>query len=176
MAAPNLKIRKVESIADEMENIHGQVAQRAQEIFERTFEPFHRDLDNWLAAEAELTWKPPIELSEKDDRFVVQIAVPGVNPKDLDVRVTPDDLLINAAVRHEHMEERGAVHVCEFSSGTLFRAVRFPKRINPDKVEAEFKNGMLRLTAEVAKQRQSQKVEVQSSNPRRAVKRGARQR
>jgi len=150
MAAPNLKIRKVESIADEMENIHGQVAQRAHEIFEKTFEPFHRDLDNWLAAEAELTWKPPVELSEKDDCFVVRIAIPGVNSKDLDVRVTPDDLLINAAVRHEHTEKRGAVLICEFPSGTLFRAVRFPKRINPDEVEAEFKNGMLRLTAQIA--------------------------
>jgi HSP20 family protein len=171
MAASSPKIRKVESIVDEIEKLHAQVARRAHEIFEKSGVMFGNDLDNWLAAETELTWKPSIELSEEDNRFVVKVAVPGVNPEDINVRVTPDDLLIKAEDRHEHREDRGAVHMCEFSSGMLFRAVHFPKKINPAKVQGEFKNGMLRLTAEVAKQGQSRKAEVQSSNAPQGVKR-----
>ena len=174
MATSSLKIRKVESIVDELEKIHDQVRQRAYEIFERSVVSFGHEI-NWLAAESELTWKPPIELTEKDGRFLVKAAVAGVDAKKIDVRVTPDDLLIYAAGRHEHREDVGSVHICEFSSGTLFRPVRLPKRINPDKVQAELKNGMLRLTAEIENPEPGRKVEVRPSNPPRAPKRRRRQ-
>ena len=174
MAALRIKIRKVESIFDEMQKIHTQVAQRAHQIFEKSGVPLGRELDNWLAAESELTWKPPIELSERDGCFLVKASIPGVDPKDINVRVTPDDLLINAVGRHEHKEDSD-VHICEFSSGTAFRAIRFPKRVNPDKTQAELENGILRLTAEIAEAVPGREVEVKSSKRARSAKRGGRQ-
>jgi HSP20 family molecular chaperone IbpA len=45
----------------------------------------------------------------------------------------------------------------------MFRSVHLPKKIDPDKVKAEFKNGMLSLTAEVAKEAQARKVELKAS-------------
>ena len=173
MVKPSPRILSVDSIAADVELVRDQVKRRAREISETRENPFGSDLDNWLAAEAELMWKPPIEVSEKDDCFLVEVAVPGVSPNDIDIRVTPEDLLISTAVRHEHMLQKGTVHTCEFPSGVLFRTVRFPKRITPDKVQTEFRNGMLMLTVEVAKQGQTQTVEGQPSNPPKRVKRRA---
>jgi HSP20 family molecular chaperone IbpA len=42
------------------------------------------------------------------------------------------------------------VHLCEFSHGHLFRSVHFPRRIDPAKATADYRNGMLRITAPIA--------------------------
>jgi len=125
---------------------------RAFEIFDGNRHGFGRDLDDWLQAERELVWKPSIELAEKDNKFLLQVAVPGVESKDIDIEVTPEEILVKARFRHDHEETKGQVHACEFASGNLFRSVHLPKKIDPDKVKAEFKDGMLRLTADVAQE------------------------
>jgi len=55
------------------------------------------------------------------------------------------------------------VHTCEFRSGSLFRAVQLPKKIDPDKVKAELKNGMLLLTADIAEPSRARKVSVKTA-------------
>lgn len=116
-----------------------------------------------MQAERELVWKPAIEIEEKDKEILLRIATPGVDPKDIDIEVTPEDILVKAETRHEHKEEKGKVHVCEFTSESLFRSVHLPKKIDPDKVKAEFKNGILSLTAEIAKEAQPRKIEAKAS-------------
>jgi HSP20 family protein len=70
---------------------------------------------------------------------------------------------VKAETHHEHKEEKGEVHICEFTSGNIFRSVHLPKKIDPDRVKAEFKNGMLSLTAEIAKEAQVRKIELKAS-------------
>jgi HSP20 family molecular chaperone IbpA len=68
----------------------------------------------------------------------------------VDIEVTPEDIVLKADTQHQHGEKKGTVHVCEFESGSMFRSVHLPRRINPNNVRAELKNGLLRVTAEVA--------------------------
>ena len=161
--ATTLPVKKKESIFDQLNSMHDRIMKRAFEIFDGNGHVFGKDLENWLQAEQELVWKPAIELEEKDTELRLQIAVPGVDPKDIDIEVTPEDVLVKAETRHEHKEERGQVHVCEFTSGNMFRSVHLPKKIDPDKVKADFKNGMLSLTAEIAKEAQVRKIELKGS-------------
>src|SRR5205814_945672 len=124
---------------------------------------FGRELEHWLDAEHELIWKPSVELIEKDNEFNIRIAVPGVDPKDIDIEITSEYLLVKAEARHEHQADKGEVHVCEFETGNLFRSIRFPKPINPDKVKAEFKNGVLQVSAGIAAEARSRKVALKAS-------------
>jgi HSP20 family protein len=156
-------VKKTESIFDQLNDLQNRITERAFEIFDGNGHTFGRDLENWLQAERELVWKPSIELEEKDNEFRLQIAAPGVDPKDIDIEATPEYVLVKAECHHEHKEEQGKVHICEFTSGNLFRSVRFPKEIDPDHVKAEFKNGMLTLIAQVAKEAQARKVELKAS-------------
>src|SRR6516164_7738623 len=156
-------VQKKESISDQLNDLQDRITKRAFEIFDGNGHTFGKDLDDWLQAERELVWKPSIELDEKDNEFRLQIATPGVDPKDIDIEATPEYVLVKAERHHEHKEEKGKVHICEFTSGNLFRSVRFPKTIDPDHVKAEFKNGMLTLTAQVAKEAQARKVELKAS-------------
>ena len=161
--AANLPIKKTESIFDELRKMQDRIMHRAYDIFESNGRSLGMDLENWLDAERQLVWKPAIELAEKDDEFHVSAAVPGVDPKNLDIEVAPDYLLVKAEVHHEHKTGKGTVHTCEYESGSLFRSVRFPKKIDPGKAKAEFKNGMLYLTAEIAEEAHLRKIEVKAS-------------
>jgi HSP20 family molecular chaperone IbpA len=54
------------------------------------------------------------------------------------------------ARHHEHTVQDGSVHVREVEFGKAFRSVHLPARIDPHSVKAEYRNGMLHLTAAIA--------------------------
>jgi HSP20 family protein len=144
-----IQVKKPTSILQELEELHETISKRAYELFQDSG-LLGGSLVDWFRAERELVWRPAIELRQKDGQFELEVALAGVDPKHLDVQVTPEDILITAAEEHRHEGEEGTVHVSEFSSGRLFRSIHLPERIDPEGVKAEFKNGMLRLTAAVA--------------------------
>jgi HSP20 family protein len=154
-----VQTRNVETLFDELESMQERVRRRAYEIF-MGHGGGMREFDDWLDAEHELVWKPPIELSEQDGEFIVDVAVPGIDTKDIDVRVTPDDLLVRGRMEHSHGGESGTVYVCEMQSGEVFRAIHFPKRIDPAHVTADYRHGLLHVTAAIAKDQDGRRVQI----------------
>src|SRR5207247_11421595 len=100
-------IRKISSLLDEMNQMQERIMRRAYTIFERNGRLLGRDLDHWLQAERELVWKPALELRETDGELVLEVAVPGVAPKDIDIEDTPEDITLKAGIEHEHEENQG---------------------------------------------------------------------
>ena len=159
----SVAIHKTSSILDEMNQIENRIMRRAYEIFQHNGALFGRDVDNWLQAERELLWKPALELRETDGEFQLEAALSGVDPKDIDIEVTPEDILVRADVHHEHRKEEGKTHICEFAHGNLLRSIHLPKKIDPDKVKAEFKDGMLSLKAPVAEEARATKIPLEAA-------------
>ena len=156
-------IRKTTSIFDQMKEMEDRVMRRAYEIFERNGGMPGRDFENWTQAERELLWKPPFELCEKDGQFQLEAAIAGIEPKDIDIEVTPEDIILKAETHHEHTDTKGTVHYCEFEAGRMFRSIHLPKRINTDKVKAEFRNGILRLSAPIAEEARARKIKPEAA-------------
>src|SRR5688572_17250530 len=136
--AVTVPIRRPSSILDQMKEMQDRIMRRAYEIFEQNGSMLGQDLENWTQAERELVWRPAFELSEKDGRFQLEAAISGVEPKDINIEVTPEDIVLKAETQHEHADQKGLVHYCEFEAGKMFRAIHLPKKIDPDKVKAEF--------------------------------------
>jgi HSP20 family protein len=157
-----LSFHKTESIVNYMRLMEDRIRQRAYEIFAAN-RIYGRDLDNWLNAEREMIWRPSMELRKENNQFVLDIALPGVDPKKVDIEITPEEILMMAELRHEHTENEGEVHVCKFNCGNIFRSMRFPARVNPDRVKAEFENGMLTVTAEIVEEPRSKKLAIQAA-------------
>jgi HSP20 family protein len=151
--AATLPIKKADTIFAELDKMRAQVMKRAYEIFEGKGGEWGRDLDDWLAAERELVWAPPIEVEEGEREVTVKLSAPGIDAKDLDVELTPEDLLVKAETREEHEKKKGKARTQEMRTAKLFRSVHFSKRIDPDSAKAEFKDGMLKLTAKLAEQK-----------------------
>lgn len=140
-----------DSILDELNQLHADISLRAYELFRAHDRHWIGALEDWLRAERELVWRPAVELRQRADDFELVAAVAGVEPGDLDIQVTSRDILIQARGEHQHRPETSAVHLCEFNRGKLFRSIHLPDRIDPNSVTAECHNGLLRLTARVAK-------------------------
>jgi len=159
----SLAIRKTSSVFDEVNEIQERITQRAYEIFERNGAVFGRELDNWLQAEEELLWKPSIELCEKNGELLIEAALSGLDPKDVEIEVTPEDIILKAETQHQHQEQKGIVHICEFKTGMMFRSIHLPRKINPDRVKAEFNHGLLRLTAQIAQETRAKKSKSEAA-------------
>lgn len=70
---------------DEFAAIQQAIMRRAYEIFEGNGRPFGRALEDWLAAERELIRMPEVDVTEKDGKVSVTMAVAGVAPEDLEI-------------------------------------------------------------------------------------------
>ena len=156
-------IQKKETIWDEIQKMEDRIMNRAYDIFRGDGSTIGKDLENWFKAERELVWKPAIELKEKDNQFQLQVVVAGIDPKDIQVEVTSDSLLVRGERKTEKKEEKGEVHKSEFQSGSLFRSIQFPKKIDTDKVKAEIKSGLLTVTAPIAEETKARKVNIQAA-------------
>jgi len=163
MATETVPVKQSSSVFEELEKVQKRIMDRAYEIFSGKGQVFGKDFDDWLQAERETLWKPQIELSEKDGEYNISVAVPGIEARDLKIEVTPEELLIRGEIRHEHKEDKGKVHTCELETGSLFRSIRFPRKVNPEKVKAEFKNGMLSLKASIAEEQKAKRVAVEAA-------------
>jgi HSP20 family protein len=160
MAKSDVVLRKAESILSELDHVRTAINEQAYALFQNRGNLWSGPMDDWLKAERQLVWKPAIELRQKDGQFEVLAATPGVEAKDLDVQITPEDVLVKADIHHKHMPEEGAVKLCEFTGGQLFRSVHFPEKVDPDSAMAEYRDGLLRITASIAKPAVPKKVEV----------------
>jgi HSP20 family protein len=101
---------------------------------------------------------PALNVWEEGDNFYVEAELPGVRHEDLDIQVVGNTLTLKGQ-RGGSAPEGVAYHRQERGTGEFVRVVRVPSEVNADKVEAELKDGVLRLTlpkAEVAKPRKIQ--------------------
>jgi HSP20 family molecular chaperone IbpA len=140
-------VHRVEGIANEVEAMQKQIADRAEELCGRR--EGGQPLDDWLAAERETIWRPAMEVQQRDGAYIVEAAIAGLEPGQIDVRVARNDVLIGASVHHHH-RHTGDTLLCEFSAGPLFRSYHFAHPIDPARTRADYKNGLLRITAPLA--------------------------
>ena len=145
-----VRCRTVDSLVDDVRRIQRRIAVRAHEEFGARGGALGHALDDWMTAERETIWRPALEVRKTDDAFVVEAAVAGVDPKQFDVRATPTELVLSADLHHADRAQEGEVVLCEFANGPLFRSYTFPQPVDPTGVSAEYRNGLLRVTAPLA--------------------------
>jgi HSP20 family protein len=156
-------VRKTESLWDQLEKMQERITRRAFDIFRSNGSNSGRDLDDWLSAERELIWRPDVELKERDNQFELRATVAGIDPKDIRVEVAGDVVLIKAETQSEKKEEKGELHITEIQTGSLFRSIRLPKRIEAAAVKADVKNGLLTISVPIAEETKARKADVRAA-------------
>jgi len=92
------------------------------------------------------TWAPPVDIYENGDSLVLKAELPGVDPKDVEVRVEDNTLYLKGERKFEKEVKEQSYHRVERSYGTFTRSFSLPNSIDSDKVQAEYKDGILTLT------------------------------
>ncbi len=113
-------------------------------------EPFFRREAGWSAA-------PAVDVAESDKAYEITAELPGMAEKDLEVRLANGALTIKGEKHEEKEEKRKDYHVSERRYGAFERSFRLPDEVDADKIEASFKNGVLKVT--LPKTPEAQKAE-----------------
>ena len=91
-------------------------------------------------------WSPALDLVESKDMVTVRLDVPGLEPGDLHLNLQEHTLTIRGEKRVEREDKTETRYRSERQYGQFTRIVRLPASINPDKVNATFRNGVLTVT------------------------------
>ena len=89
---------------------------------------------------------PIINVAETDKALEITAELPGVDQKDVDVTVIDNRLVIQAEKKADQEDKTKDYHLVERSYGKFMRSMSLPFGVDPDKVDAQFKNGILTVT------------------------------
>ncbi|GBC76698.1 Spore protein SP21 [bacterium HR08] len=149
-------------LREQADRIRTQIAERAYELAARHGYAPGRELDDWLAAEAQLVWKPEMRLEEHPRELVLKLRLPGVRAEDVRFFVAAERVLLLGEARAESAAEGVRVHGDEFRYGPIFREVWLPQAIDPIRAKARLSDGVLTLVLP------KPKTERSTPRPRRA--------
>ncbi|HUT59313.1 MAG TPA: Hsp20/alpha crystallin family protein [Phycisphaerae bacterium] len=105
-------------------------------------------------------WFPALDLSEKDDAFVVKAELPGLKPDEIDISVRGNTLTLSGE-KKESSEDSGENHYhTERRYGAFRRDVTLPAEVNAEKIEASHRDGVLIVTLPKSEQAKPKKIKI----------------
>jgi HSP20 family protein len=103
---------------------------------------------------------PALDLSETAEGYLVEAAVPGLKPEDLEITVENNVLTIKGETRQEVDDKQRNFHRIERRFGSFQRTVGLPTTVKADAIKAELTNGVLRLEIPKAEEVKPRKISV----------------
>ena len=85
---------------------------------------------------------PPVNVFHKGDDFVIITEIPGVKASDLDIKVRGNAIRV-AGIKTVDYSDKASLHRRERMAGSFDRTVTIPVEIDPERVKAEFRDGIL---------------------------------
>jgi HSP20 family protein len=102
----------------------------------------------------------PLDVTTDTDSLVIEAALPGIKPEDVDITVENGTLTITGKTADERKAEEGSYLVQEIRRGTFSRSVTLPNGLEPDKADATFEHGVLRLRIPKAEQVKPKQIRI----------------
>ncbi len=103
---------------------------------------------------------PKIDVSETEKDLLLRAEVPGVKKDDIEVTLTDGLLTIKGEKKHESEEKKENFHRVESYYGSFSRTLRLPGEIEANNVEANYKDGVLKITIPKAKKAETKKINI----------------
>jgi HSP20 family protein len=95
---------------------------------------------------AEWQLSPAVDLVEEDHGYRITAELPGIEPKDVEVKVSEGMLTLRGEKSQEEKQEKADYRMSERRYGSFQRSFSLPASVDPDKIEASFANGILTVT------------------------------
>ncbi|MFO7917801.1 MAG: Hsp20/alpha crystallin family protein [Anaerolineae bacterium] len=103
---------------------------------------------------------PAMDVYETDKDVVVKVAIPGIDPDDIDVTVEEQTVTIKGEIEREEEEEKEYVRR-ERAYGRFYRSITLPT-LSADEAQAEYENGILTLNFPKREEERAKRIEVRS--------------
>lgn len=117
---------------------------------------FQDSLSRLFSEPASRPWSPAVDVFENENELVVKADLPEVDPKHVGIQLENGTMTLRGERKFEELKNGKAYHRIERSYGSFVRAFTLPDTVDPERVKADYKNGVLTITLgkkEVAKPR-----------------------
>ncbi len=115
-------------------------------------------------------WVPAMDFYEKDDKYMVKAELPGMKQEDVDVSVVGNRLIIKGEKKAETEVKEENYYRSERSYGSFFRSVDLPPDADPNKIEANYDDGVLEVAIAKTAAAKSKKVKVSAKKQGKSTK------
>lgn len=106
------------------------------------------------------TWAPAVDVFEDENSYLIKLELPEINREDVKVNLNENTLTISGERRLENEEKRDAYHRIERSYGQFYRSFSLPPNVNAETINAQFKDGVLRVTLPKKEEAKPKQIEV----------------
>ena len=106
-------------------------------------------------------WVPAVDVYEDENQWVISAELPGMDMKDIDVKIEDETLKISGERKLEHEDKRENYHRVERVYGSFYRAFTLPRTVDTEKVKAHYEKGILRVTLPKREEVKPRKVNIE---------------
>ncbi len=117
------------------------ITNRMNRLFSETWGQGQDQQENLMTS----AFVPPVDIYEDEHNINLKVEVPGIDPKDVDIRLENNTLTVRGERKFEKEEKEENFHRVERRYGTFFRAFTLPNTVDPESVSADYDNGVLKL-------------------------------
>lgn len=123
------------------------------------------EMDRWfedfpVVSLPKFGWDMAIDLYEEQDNVIVKMNLPGIDPDKVNVSVEDDILRVSGSREEEKEQKEKRYYSKEIRHGSFERAVRLPKSVDNKKIDAEYKNGILKITMPIMPKEKGTTVKI----------------
>jgi HSP20 family protein len=119
-------------------------------IAKRNFRPFYMgsifDDDFFPVMSNNRSSMPAVNIREDEKNFMLDLAIPGIDKKDLKIDINEDVLTVSSETKNEMEDNRDGYKRKEFSYSSFCRSFQIPDNVNREKIEASYKDGILSVS------------------------------
>lgn len=135
-------------------------SQPNRDIFGKRFSDIMDEFFNDAVATRQQSFAPSIDISETDTHYLIDVEVPGVDKKDIELNVENNTLTISGERKFEKKEEGKHYHRVESSYGSFSRSFTLPDNVKDDTIQATYNNGILNITIDKSEQKMKKQIKI----------------
>lgn len=105
-------------------------------------------------------WAPSLDLHEDRDNLYVRVELPGMKREEIDLQLHERTLSISGERRSEHKDDNAEVYRSERFFGRFQRTVQLPSPVEPSKVKAQYRDGVLTVTLPKTEESKPKHIDV----------------
>jgi len=109
-------------------------------------------------------WSPQVDIFENKDQIVLEAELPGMKPEDVEISIENNVLTLHGERRFEKKDESDNFHRVERSYGSFTRSFTLPPTVSSENAQAEFENGVLRLTLAKREEAKPRRIEIKAGS------------
>ena len=105
-------------------------------------------------------WRPRINIEENDNNYEITAEIPGMSKEDIEIDLRGDILTLKGEKKIEEEKKDKNFHLCERCYGQFVRTIRLPENAEKDKIDAEYKDGILKLNIPKVEEAKPKEIKV----------------